>query len=332
MNPIASVARLAALTASLLLPALGVQAQTAANAAPAFPHTAVRVLVPNTPGSAADVIARYVGERLAASWKQPVTVESKPGAGGILAADTVAKAAPDGHTLLLGADGPITILPNLQNALPYSPARDLVPVASLGDTDFVLVAHPKLGFATLQDFIAAAKRQPGKLNYASAGNGSPQQFGMELLKQSAGVYVTHIPYRGGPLGLADVVAGQVDVMFIAIGPALPHIKAGRLVALATGGEARHPLLPNVPTVADTYKGFRAGTWFGLFAPAGTPAVVVDTIAAEVHRVLATPQAQADLAAQGIRATGYAAPQFGGLVRQESQKYAALVRSVGLKAE
>jgi tripartite-type tricarboxylate transporter receptor subunit TctC len=297
-----------------------------------FPRTAVRVLVPNTPGSAADTAARFVATRLAETWQQPVTVENKAGAGGIVAADAVAKSAPDGHTLLLGADGPITILPSLQAPLPYDPKRDLVPVVSLGETDFVLVAHPRTGWQRLQDFVAAARRQPGHLNYASAGNGSPQQFAMETLKQAAGIHVTHIPYRGGPQGLADVVAGQVELMFIAIGPALPHIRSGRLVALATGGAERHPLLPAVPTVAENYKGFRAGTWFGLFAPAGTPAATVTAIAAQAQQLLSQPQAQADLAVQGIRATGYPSAKFQGLVRQEADRFAALARSVGIKNE
>ncbi len=296
------------------------------------PAGTIRVLVPNTPGSAADITARVVGTRLADDLRQTVVVENRPGAGGIVAADAVAKAAPDGHTLLLGADGPITILPNLQPGLPYKPQSDLVPVASLGETDFVLVAHPRHGFKTLQDFLAAARRQPGRLNYASAGNGSPQQFAMEVLKQQAGIFVTHIPYRGGPLGLADVVAGQVDLMFIAVGPALPHIQSGRLAALAVGGEKPHPLLPGVPTVDSTYTGFRAGTWFGLFAPAGTPAAVVDGLANAVRHIVATPAVQAELARQGVRATGYPSAHFGGLLRHESQKFAALVKATGLKAE
>jgi tripartite-type tricarboxylate transporter receptor subunit TctC len=305
---------------------------TAALAQATPPAGTIRVLVPNTPGSAADITARVVGARLAEDLKQAVLVENRPGAGGIVAADAVAKAAPDGHTLLLGADGPITILPNLQPGLPYKPQSDLVPVASLGETDFVLVAHPRHGFRTLQDYLAAARRQPGRLNYASAGNGSPQQFAMEVLKQQAGVFVTHIPYRGGPLGLADVVAGQVDVMFIAVGPALPHIQSGRLAALAVGGEKPHPLLPGVPTVDSSYKGFRAGTWFGLFAPAGTPAAVVDGLASAVRQIVATPAVQTELARQGVRATGYPSAHFGGLLRSESQKFAALVKATGLKAE
>lgn len=297
-----------------------------------FPNRPVKVLVPNTAGSAADSIARLVGHRLSEQWKQSVVVENRAGAGGIVAADAVAKATSDGHTLLLGADGPITILPSMAAALPYNPKRDLIPVVSLGETDFLLVTNPKTGFKTLAEFVRAAKATPGKYNYASAGNGSPQHFGAELLKQAAGIYVTHIPYRGGPLGMADVIGGQVDVMFIAVGPALAHVQAGRLVALGSGGEARHPLLPNVPTVAETYPGFKAGTWFGLFAPSGTPTAVIDAIGQEATRVLADPALRNELAAQGIRATAYPQLRFQELVGQETRKYALLAKSAGIHVE
>jgi tripartite-type tricarboxylate transporter receptor subunit TctC len=321
---------LASLLASLMI-AVPAGAQPV-NAVPSYPDKAIRVLVPNTPGSAADVVARYVTQQMGEAWKQPVTVDNRAGAGGIVAVETVARAPADGYTLLQAADGPITILPSLQASLPYQPLRDLMPVASLGEIDFVLVANPKTGFHTLQDFVNAARREPGRYNYASAGNGSPQQFAMELLKQSAGIHVTHIPYRGGPPGMLDVVAGQVDVMFIAVGPALPHIKSGRLVALAMSGESTDALLPSVPLVSQTYKGFRASTWFGLFAPAGTPQPVVDAIAAEAHRILATPAAQATLAAQGIRATGYAPARFGQQLRNDTERYAALAKSANIRAD
>ena len=300
--------------------------------AESYPNKPVRVVVHNTPGSALDIVARRVGARLADQWGQPVVVDNRAGAGGVIATDAVAKAAPDGYTLLAGADGPITILPALAASLPYDPRRDLVPVVSLGETDFLLVAHPKTGFKTVADFVRAAKTRPGQYNYASAGNGSPQHFAAELLKQQAGIYVTHIPYRGGPVGLADVVTGQVDVMFIAVGPALAHVQAGRLVALASGGEARHPLLPHVPTLSETYPGLRAGTWFGLFAPAATPPGVLEALGAEVAKVLADPRVRSDLAAQGIRATGYPQGRFTAFVSQESGKYATLVKSAGIRAE
>ena len=298
--------------------------------AQSYPAKPVHLLVSNTAGSTPDVLARYFSTRLADAWKQPVVVENRAGAGGIVAADVVAKAAPDGYTLLVGADGPITILPALRKGLPYDGERDLVPVASRGETDFLLVANPKTGFKTLQDFVAAARAQPGRYNYASAGNGTALQFSMEQLKQKAGIHVTHIPYRGGPLGMADVIAGQVDVMFIAVTPALPHVRDGRLVALASGGAARHVLLPTVPTVAETYQGFQAGTWFGLFAPVNTPQAVVDALAAEADRVLANPTARAELAAQGVQTTGYTQTRFRNQVQAESRRYALLAKQVGIK--
>ncbi len=220
----------------------------------------------------------------------------------------------------------------MQNALPYDAQKDLVPVVSLGQIDFVLVANPKTGFRTVADFVKAAKAQPGRYNFASAGNGSPQQLSMELLKQKTGIYATHIPYRGGPLGMQDVIGGQVDVMFIAVGPALPHIRSGRLVALGTSGEKRHPLLPEVPTVAETYAGYRSGTWFGLFAPAGTPQAVLDTVAADAGRLVQAPAARAELAAQGIEATGFPQQQFQRLVTAEYARYAQIVKATGIKAE
>lgn len=220
------------------------------------------------------------------------------------------------------------MLPNL----PYDARTDLVPVVSLGAIDFVLVANPRTGFRTLRDFTSAAKARPGHYNDASAGNGSPQQLGMEMLKQRAGIHVTHIPYRGGPLGMRDVIAGQVDLMFIAIGPALPHIRSGRLVALAVSGEEPQALLPEVPTVAASYPGFRAGTWFGLFAPARTPQSVVDAIAQDAVRIVRDPAARADLAAQGVQVTGLAAQPFAREVGAEYARYAQIVKTVGIRAD
>ncbi len=305
--------------------ALPVQAQT-------FPTKAVHITVANTPGSSPDVLARSLAMRLAEQWKQPVVVDNRAGAAGILAADALTKSPADGYSLLVGADGPITILPNIQRDLPYDAQRDLVPVVSLGQIDFVLVANPKTGFHSVADFVRAAKAQPGRYNFASAGNGSPQQLSMEMLKARAGIYATHIPYRGGPLGLQDVIGGQVDVMFIAVGPALPHIRTGRLVALGTTGERRHALLPDVPTVAESYAGYRAGTWFGLFAPAHTPQVVVDAIAADAGHIVQSPAVRTEWAAQGIEATGQPQREFQKQVAAEYGRYAQIVKAVGIKAE
>ncbi len=315
--------------AALLLSTLSFHLPAAEQTWPAHP---VHITVANTAGSAPDLLARTVGPRLSERWKQPVVIDNRTGAGGIVAADFIAKSPPDGNALLVGADGPITILPNLQQGLPYDALRDLVPVVSLGKVDFVLVANPKTGLHTLADFIQAAKAHPGRLNYASAGNGSPQHLAMEMLKQRAGIYVTHIPYRGGPLGMQDVIAGQVDLMFIALGPALSQIRAGRLVALAVSSPAPQALLPDVPTVAASYPGYRAGTWFGLFAPARTPPAVVERIAADAAAIVQEPQVRADLQAQGIEATGLAPKAFAQEVAAESARYAQIVRTVGIKPD
>jgi tripartite-type tricarboxylate transporter receptor subunit TctC len=323
--------RLALACAVAVAPAWQALAQTQSQAQ-AWPAHAVHLSVANSPGSAPDLLARYLGTRLAERWKQPVVIDNRAGAGGIVAAEALAKSAPDGYSLLVGADGPITILPNLQSGLPYDALRDLAPVVSLGKIDFVLVANPKTGFRTLADFVQAARAHPGKYNYASAGNGSPQQLAMEMLKQRAGLYVTHIPYRGGPLGMQDVMAGQVDLMFIALGPALQQIRSGRLVALAVSSQARQALLPDVPTVASSYPGYRAGTWFGLFAPAHTPSAVVDLIAADAARIVQEPSARADLAAEGIEPTGLAAQPFADEVRSEYARYAQIVKTVGIKPD
>jgi tripartite-type tricarboxylate transporter receptor subunit TctC len=297
-----------------------------------WPAKAVHITVANTPGSSPDVLARLLAPRLSGHWRQPVVVDNKAGAAGILAADATAKAPADGYNLLVGADGPITILPNIQPGLPYDTRRDLVPVVALGQIDFVLVANPKTGFHGLADFVSAARRQPGRYNYASAGNGSPQQIAMETLKQRADIHATHIPYRGGPLGMQDVIAGQVDVMFIAIGPALPHIRSGRLMALGVGGEKRSVLLPDVPLIADNYPNLHAGTWFGLFAPAGTPQPVLDRIAADVSGLVTTPAIRAELAAQAIEATGYSQARFRQQVGAEFERFGTLVKAVGIRSD
>jgi tripartite-type tricarboxylate transporter receptor subunit TctC len=295
----------------------------------AYPTKPVRLVVHNNPGSALDLVARQVGTRLGDALGQPFVVDNKPGSGGIAGTDAVAKAPADGHTLLVAGDGPITILPNLGTTLPYDPKRDLVPVASLGELDFVLVTNPKSGWRTLADFVNAARKSPGRYNYASAGNGSPQHLSAEVLKQAAGIYVTHIPYGGGPAGLTGVLSQDVDVMFIAIAPALQLIQSGKLVALAVGGDTSDPVLPNVPPVAATYKGFHAGTWLGLFAPAATPQPVLQRLSAEAARVLADPALRTQFAAQGIRPTGYQQPRFQNALEAESRKYAALVKSANI---
>ena len=312
--------------------AMSLAAGAALAAAQGFPNKPVHLVVHNNPGSALDVIARQVAQRLSDDWKQPVVIDNRPGGGGIVGTDQVARAPADGYTLLAAGEGPISILPALGVALPYVPQRDLLPIAALAELEFVLVANPRTGLKTLADLVEAARREPGRYNYASAGNGSPQHFAAELLKQKAGIHLTHIPYGGGPAGLAGVVAGDVDLMFIAIGVARPQIQAGRLVALAVGGASEHPLLPGVPTVASRYQDFAAGTGLVLFAPAGTPAAVAERLAADTRRVLADPGLRSTLAAQGITVSAATGPQLRRLLAADVERYQGVVRTAGIRPD
>ncbi|MEX8192525.1 Bug family tripartite tricarboxylate transporter substrate binding protein [Comamonas guangdongensis] len=314
-----------------LLAASGVSGAAMAQQ-PEFPARSVKLVVANGPGSAPDLLARQVGNLVSREWKQAVVVENKGAAGGVSAVDAVVKSPADGYTLLVGGDSAITIMPNVQRNLPYDVKNDLVPVTKLGQSDFVLVANPRKGFRNLQEFVSFAKSHPGQINYASSGTGGAQHLAMEQLKQRAGFFATHIPYRGGPQGLQDVLAGQVDVMLIAVAPALPQIQSGKLTALAVSGVRRHPLLPQVPTVAESYKGYEAGAWFGLFAPKGTPAAVVQSLARDADRALKDPELRQALLQQGITPVGEGQQVFAKQIRSDDVRVAQLVRSIGLSIE
>jgi tripartite-type tricarboxylate transporter receptor subunit TctC len=323
--------RLFSRTIWALLAAVCVQGQAMAQQ-PDFPARPVKLIVANGAGSAPDLLARQVGQLVSKDWKQSVVVDNRGAAGGVSAVDAVAKAQPDGYTLLVAGDSAITIMPNVQRHLPYDIKQDLVPVTQLGQSDFVLVANPKRGFHNLQDFVAYAKAHPGSINYASSGTGGAQHLAMELFKQKAGFFATHIPYRGGPQGLQDVLGGQVDVMLIAVAPALAQIQAGKLTALAVSGKKRHPLLPQVPAVAESYKGFEAGAWFGLFAPKGTPAALAQAIARDADRALQNPELRRSLLQQGITPVGEGQQRFARQILSDDVRMAQLVQAIGLSVE
>jgi tripartite-type tricarboxylate transporter receptor subunit TctC len=303
-----------------------------ARADPAFPSKPVRIIVGNSAGSGADIAVRTVARRLQEVWKQTVVVENRGGAGGLVAAEAVARSDPDGYTLSLAQEGAITIAPALQGKLSFDPQKDLAPVVLLAETDYVLVAHPKTGFRTVADLVQAARKQPGAYSYASAGVGSLHHLSFELLKGEGNFFFVHIPYRGGPLGLADVISGQVHAMFIAISPALGHIQAGRLNALAVGGAKPSPLLPGVPTLSDAYPGSRVTTWFSLFAPARTPAPLIEKINKDANDALRHPEVAETLVKQGIIPVGGSAGDLADLVRRDAAKYASLATRVKLSAE
>jgi tripartite-type tricarboxylate transporter receptor subunit TctC len=304
----------------------------AASASAQYPARAIRIVVTIPPGGAPDLTARIVGERLATGLGQPVVIENRPGANGNTAAEQVAKSAPDGYTLLLGADSLVAINPHVYSRMPIDVQRDLVPVASLVSNMFVLSVNPALPVATFQDFIEFARKANPPLAYASGGNGSQHQFMMEALKQRAGVNLVHVPYKGGAPATTATVAGEVAAMFAGTSTA-PQIKAGKLRALAVTGAQRSELFPELPTIGEVYAGYEMTIWLGLFAPAGTPDPVLARLRDEIGKALAEPEVREKLArAGGLQPFVTAPAEFAALIRRDYDKYGKLVREIGVKLD
>ncbi|NIC42527.1 tripartite tricarboxylate transporter substrate binding protein [Aquabacterium sp. A08] len=318
-----------AVLGSALLGGLAASVPAWAQAAAAAP---IRLVVPFTPGTGIDLIARTVGPKLAERLGRPVMVDNKPGASGNIGTETVVRAAPDGATLLVSVS---TLVMNrsLYPSLPFDPLRDLVPVARTSWGQLVLVTHPKTGFKTAADLVAHAHKHPGRLNYSSPGVGTPHHLSMELFKNTAGVFLTHIPYRGTGPALADLVGGQVDAMFLPIHVALGQIKAGRLVALGLGSDQRHPLLPDLPTLAEAKAGnVNVDMWYGVFAPKGTPEAVVNTLNTELKTILASDDVRRAFEPQGMDPSHSTPQEFAQLVQRDAERWARLIQAQNIKAE
>jgi tripartite-type tricarboxylate transporter receptor subunit TctC len=334
--PIAATRRrLAALGALLLAGAL------AAPAAPAFaqawPARPIRFVVPYPPGGPLDQVARALAEQLRAPLGQPLTVENRPGAGGNIGADLVAKAAPDGYAIVMGAVATHAINPYLYAKMPYDANRDFAPVTRIAIVPNVLVLNPataeKLGIRSVGDLIAYARRNPGKLNYASGGNGSAGHLAGELLEAQAGVSMVHIPYGGAAPAQLGLLAGQTDLMFDNLASATPQIRAGKLKAFAVTTAQRSSFFPELPTIAEGgLKDFDISTWFGVFAPAGTPAPIVERLNAEFTKALASPEIRERLAKMGAEPAPLDPEAFGRFVRVEQAKYQRVVKASGARIE
>ena len=318
------------LAAAMAAPAAGAQqAQPAAGPAGAPP---LRLIVPFTPGTGIDLIARTVGPKLGERLGRAVVVDNRPGASGNIGTEAVVRAAPNGSTLLVSVN---TLVMNrsLYPQLPFDPVKDLMPVSLTSWGQLLLVTHPHSGMKTARDLVARAKANPGKLNYASPGVGTPHHMSMELFKQTAGVYLTHIPYRGTAQAVTDLLGGQVDAMFLPIHVALPHVKSGRMVALAIGSDKRHPLLPDLPTLEQARAGkVNVDMWFGIFAPPGTPADQVQKLNHELHDILASPEVRTAFQSQGMDPASSSPEEFRRLVARDADRWAALIRSANIKAE
>lgn len=297
-----------------------------------YPSRPIRIVVPFAAGGAVDSIARVIGQQMSLQTGRPVLVENKPGASANLGADYVAKAAPDGYTVLLGANGLATNVTLFPNA-PVNTLRDFAPVAQVGYAPLVLVVAKDSPAKTLKELISIAKQQPGKLSYASAGNGSSQHLAGEMLKISAQIDVLHVPYKGGAPALTDLLGGRISYMMQNPLEVLPHIKAGQLRALAVGGVKRLALLPDVPTASEAgLPGYEASVWWGFVAPVKTPQDIVGKLNTEVQKALAAPRVKEKLAEMGVVINPSTPEQFGAFLKLEIDKWAKVIKTSGIQAD
>jgi tripartite-type tricarboxylate transporter receptor subunit TctC len=313
------------------------QFAAAAVAAPAvaraqgYPTRPVRLIIGYTPGGSADITARLMGQWLTERMGQPFVVESRPGGGTNIATEAVVRAPPDGYMLLLVAPAN-AINATLYEKLNYDFVRDTVPIAGLNRFPNVMEVNPAVPAKSVPEFIAYAKANPGKINYASSGNGSTIHMSAELFKMMAGVDLVHVPYRGSAPALTDLLAGQVQVMFDNLPTSIEHIRAGKLRPLAVTGATRSELLPDVPTLADFVPGYESSAWYGVGAPKGTPAEIVDRLNREINAALADPKAKARIAEMGATLITGSPADFGKLVADETEKWGKVVKFAGAKAE
>ena len=301
--------------------------------AQSFPSRPVNLVVPFPPGGGTDTGARILAEQLSKRWGQPVVVENKGGAAGQIGADSVAKAKPDGYTLLLGNIGTQAINPSLYAKLPYDADKAFAPVSLVAELPLAMMVNPALPAKTASEFIALAKSKPGQLSYSSSGSGSAPHLAAEIFKDQTGTFVLHVPYRGGGPAIADLLAGHVQLSFMTVLEASGHIKGGKLRALAVTGDKRVQALPDVPTLAESVvPGFNAISWIGLLAPAGTPPDVVDKIAADVRAVLADDAVKARITALGGVPRATTSQEFGKLIADDKARYAQIIRSRKITVE
>jgi tripartite-type tricarboxylate transporter receptor subunit TctC len=301
-------------------------------AAQTYPAKPIRIINTTTAGGPAELTARLIGQKFTDAWGQQVVVDSRTGAGGTIGAEMVAHAAPDGYTLLLGSGSSMVIAPQLQKRVGYEPLRDFVPVSIVVMAPFVLVTHPSVPAKTLPELVAVAKANPGRYNFGSAGTGSTAHLGAEQLKMLAGIDIRHIPYKGALPAAADLAAGQIQILFNSMATALPHVNAGRINLLATGATARSPLIPNTPTLAESYPGFEVVTWYGLVAPAKTPRALVLKLSDEVARAAASPDLIARFSGLGLDPNPCTPEQMGVYLKSEIDKWGKVIRVAGVKAE
>jgi tripartite-type tricarboxylate transporter receptor subunit TctC len=300
--------------------------------AQSWPSRPVHFVVPFPAGGSTDVVGRLIADRLADSLKQPFVVENRAGAGGTLGSDVVAKAPPDGYTMLLGTSSTQAIAASLYAKLPYDPSRDFAPVSLIGTATILLVVNPAVPARSVRELIALAKTKPGRLTFASSGNGSVSHLTGAYFASQAGISLQHIPYKGDTPMITDLIGGQVSLAFGTAVAFLPQVQTGKLVALAVADAKPSPIAPGLPTIAETLPGFEALQWFGVLMPAGTPADVVAKLHAEIDRVLRMPDVRERLASVGIEVAQKSPAEFGAFIQSETAKWGKIVRDSGAKID
>jgi len=313
---------------ALLLLALCAAASTGLHAQ-GFPERPLRLVVPFPAAGAADVLARAMGQKLTEAWNQQIVVDNRPGAAAVIGSDLVAKAAPNGYTLLLGATSSHAIGPNI-NRVPYDPVRDFSPITMVAFSPFALVVNPAVPAKSVQELIDLAKSRPARLNMGSFGTGSASHLFGELFKTRAAIDMVHVPYKGSPPALIDLIGGQIQVMFDNLSSVLPHVRSGKLRALAITSAKRSEVARELPALAETLPGYEAIGWFGVLAPAGTPAPIVGALNSGFVRVLNLPDVRQLLADQGMEAAGNSPEQFAELIRRDLAKWAKVVKDSGAR--
>ena len=325
MTLLKSIAALALAAAAALL----TQPAIAQN----YPAKPVRLIIPFPPGGATDIFGRVLAQKLGELIGQSVVVENRPGAGGMIGSELASKAAPDGHTILLATTSTHSIGPALNPKMPYDAKKDFAPVIHLADATNILIASPTLPVANLRELVAYARANPGKLNYASSGNGTIVHLTGEMFKAATGTFIVHIPYKGTALAIPDLIAGQVSFVFDNIASALPHIRGGKVKTLGISALKRSPLVPDIPTMDEAgVKGFESNTYFGVFAPAGTPAAIVTRLNGEINKAIGAQDFRERLAALGAEPVGGTPEQLARAVARDTEKYAAVIKRAGIKPE
>ena len=298
-----------------------------------YPVKSIRMIVPSAPGSGPDIVARAIGQKLTAALGQSIVVDDKPGAGGIIGSEAAAKSAPDGYTLIMSNAGTHAVNASLYAKLPYDPVKDFAPVTLVAIAPNILIVHPTLPVHSARELIALAKSKPGELTFGSGGNGSTAHLSGEMFRTMAGINIVHVPFKGSPAAVIGVISGQIAMAFPNIPPALPHVRSGKLKALAVTTAKRSVAVPDLPTVAESgLPGYEATAWFGVLAPAATPPQIIGTLNAAIVRIVHTRDMQERLMAEGTEAVGNTPEQFTQIIKSDIAKWAKVVKASGARPD